>query len=209
MTGRYTARLASALILTTLAWPGATASARTVAYLHDMALIKAAAADQGIEGPFAEPGSVQPGPVTLEAAGTADHRVTVVSVYCQAYGIDNPVSLLLADLLGPPPAGTGSAAPAGTDGATVMKMVAGSTVLRCVGKSDVEVLCMNRVRLTAEVRVPATNGSTTTHTLVAQVERKGRVGGFCGNIARYTGIVTREAAFDLLRQVEGLRSGKS
>jgi hypothetical protein len=134
--------------------------------------------------------------------------VTVVSVYCQAYGIDNPVSLLLADLLGPPPAGSSSSAPAGTDGAVVMKMTAGSSVLRCVGKSDVEVLCMNRVRLTAEVRMPGADGSTNTRTLVAQVERKGRVGGFCGNIARYTGIVTREAAFDLLRQVESLRAAK-
>ena len=36
--------------------------------------------------------------------------------------------------------------------------------------------------------------------LVTQVEREGRVGGFCGNIARYTGIVTREAGIDLIRQ---------
>jgi hypothetical protein len=37
--------------------------------------------------------------------------------------------------------------------------------------------------------------------LVAEVEREGRVGGFCGNIAWCTGIVTREAAISLIEQV--------
>jgi len=175
----------------------APAAARTVEYLDDMAAIKAAADDQGIQGPFAEkpgPGAVR---IALETPKAADHRVTVASVYCQAYGIDNPVSVLLQDLVTATAPTGGGNAPAMT-----LRILSSSTVLRCLGKNDLEVKCKNRVRITAEASVTKADGSVAKTPVVAQVEREGRVGGFCGNIARYTGIVTREAGIDLIRQAQ-------
>lgn len=172
----------------------APATPRTVEYLDDLAAINAAAADQGIQGPFSDrlqPGSVR---IVLETPKAADHRVIVASVYCQAYGIDNPVSTLLQDLVK-------AAAP--TEGGTqvlTLRILSGSTVLRCLGKSDLEVKCKNRVRIDAEASFTRADGTVVKIPLGAQVEREGRVGGFCGNIARYTGIVAREAGIDLIRQ---------
>jgi hypothetical protein len=188
------ARFGPMLLAGTLTVIAAPATARSVEYLDDMAAIKAAAEDQGIQGPFSD--KLQPGAVriALETPKAADHRVIVASVYCQAYGIDNPVSTLLQDL-------AKAAAPieAGTPVLT-LRVLSGSTVLRCLGKSDLEVKCKNRVRIDAEASFAKADGTVVKMPLVAQVEREGRVGGFCGNIARYTGIVTREAGIDLIRQ---------
>jgi hypothetical protein len=189
-----------ALILASPALP------RTVEYLDDMATIRAAANDQGITGPFSEkpgPGVVQ---ILLETPTAADHRVTVASVYCQAYGIDNPVSVLLQDLVkaaNQPPPG------AGAEGRPnlLLRIISSSTVLRCLGKNDLQMTCKNRVRIAAEASVTRADGSSVKLPLIAQVEREGRVGGFCGNIARYTGIVTREAGIDLIRQARAASAG--
>jgi len=178
--------------------------ARSVVYLNDLTAIEAAAADQGIPGPFSQAPAVGGTTIALEGASAADHRVIVASNYCQAYHIENPVSVLLQDLV--------TAANGGADGkigsagkpSVTLRLLSGSTVLRCMGKSDLATICKNRVRITAEARVTRADGSVAQAPLVAQVEREGRVGGFCGNIARYTGIVTREAAIDLLRQAQAL-----
>lgn len=178
--------------------------ARSVEYLSDLTAIEAAAADQGISGPFSQAPAVGGITIALDGASAADHRVIVASNYCQAYHIENPVSVLLQDLV--------KTANGGADGKTgstakpsvTLRLLSGSTVLRCMGKSDLATICKNRVRITAEASVIHADGSIAQAPLVAQVEREGRVGGFCGNIARYTGIVTREAAIDLLRQAQAL-----
>ncbi|MBU0555081.1 MAG: hypothetical protein KKD64_07340 [Alphaproteobacteria bacterium] len=189
------------LLAGTLAVSAAPALARTVEYLDDLAAIRAAADDQGIQGPFSD----QPGPgtvrIALETPKAADHRVIVASVYCQAYGIDNPVSTLLQDLV------RASAPLAEDTPALTLRILSSSTVLRCFGKSDLEIKCKNRVRITAEASFLQGDGKAVKMPLVAQVEREGRVGGFCGNIARYTGIVTREAGIDLIRQALKVSAG--
>ena len=174
--------------------------ARSVEYLSDLTAIEAAAADQGIPGPFSHAPAAGGAAIALEATSAADHRVIVASNYCQAYHIENPVSVLLQDLVTVANgAADGKAASTGKPSVT-LRLLSGSTVLRCMGKSDLATICKNRVRITAEASVIHADGSIAQVPLVAQVEREGRVGGFCGNIARYTGIVTREAAIDLLRQ---------
>jgi hypothetical protein len=185
----------SALFLAgTLAVSAAPALARTVEYLDDLAAIKAAADDQGIQGPFSDKPGPGPMRIALETPKAADHRVIVASVYCQAYGIDNPVSTLLEDLI------TASAPVAEDAPVLTLRILSSSTVLRCFGKSDLALNCKNRVRIAAEASFVQRDGKAVKMPLVAQVEREGRVGGFCGNIARYTGIVTREAGIDLVRQ---------
>ena len=179
-------------------------SSRSVEYLSDLTAIEAAAADQGIPRPFSHAPAAGSATIALEGASSADHRVIVASNYCQAYHIENPVSVLLQDLV--------KSANGGADGkirsigkpSVTLRLLSGSTVLRCMGKSDLATICKNRVRITAEASVIHADGSIAQVPLVAQVEREGRVGGLCGNIARYTGIVTREAAIDLLRQAQTL-----
>jgi len=195
------ARFGPMLLAVSIAVIAAPAVARSVEYLDDLAEIKAAADDQGIQGPFSDklrPGSVR---VALETPKAADHRVIVASVYCQAYGIDNPVSILLQDLVK-------AAAPVEVSAPVMsLRVLSSSTVLRCLGKSDLEVKCKNRVRIDAEASFTKVDGTAVKIPLSSQVEREGRVGGFCGNIARYTGIVTREAGIELIRQAQKAFAG--
>lgn len=183
------------------------AAARTVEFLDDMAAIRTAADDQGIPGPFSDVPVPGGPPIALETPTAADHRVIVASVYCQAYKIENPVSVLLQKLVAKAneiqfPAGGG----AGVSPLS-LRILSGSTVLRCMAKNDFQATCRNRVRITAEASLQRPDGSISKTPLVAQVERDGRVGGFCGNIARYTGIVTREAGIELIRQARGSLGG--
>lgn len=180
-----------------LAGPSAS---RTVEYLSDLTTIRAAAEDQGIAGPFSD----APGPgtaaISLETPTAADHRVIVASVICQAYHVENPVSTLLKDLV--TAANRTPSNVAGPSGRSTfsLRVLSGSTLLRCMNKDDISTTCKARVRISAEARVTQPDGSVVTTPLEAQIERAGRVGGFCGNIARYTGIVTREAGIELIHQ---------
>lgn len=178
------------------------AKARTVEYLQDIDAIRAAAADQGISGPFSNIPELEGTAIRLDNASAADHRVVVASLYCQAFHIDNPVSVLLQDFIGRAPQEKTFGTTGEPQRTVVLKVTSGSTVLRCMAKSDVEPICKNRVRITAEASFQRDDGSIATLPIISQVEREGRVGGFCGNIARYTGIVTREAAIELIKQVK-------
>ena len=188
---------AAGMVLAVAASP---ADARIVEYLNDRALIDAAATDQGIEGPFADPPLREAMNIALDTPAAADHQAIIASIYCQTYKIWNPVSVLMNQL----------AVQADNDGKLVdassgqadivIRLLKGSTVLRCLTTNDFDNLCRNTVRISAEATFEKTNGTLTTVPITAEVERKGRVGGFCGHIARYTGIVTREAGIALLNK---------
>ena len=198
---RKTGALLLAMAAAGLANPSA---ARTVEYLSDLAAIRAAGEDQGIPGPFSEaPG---PGPVviSLETPTAADHQVIVASVLCQAYHIQNPISTLLKNLVT-----TANGGPSNVVGRPtfLLRVLSGSTLLRCMNKDDISATCKARVRISAEAIVTQPDGKVVTTPLIAQIERPGRVGGFCGNIARYAGIVTREAGIDLIRQARLVAGG--
>lgn len=188
------------------AWQPGTAAARTVEYLTDMAAIRAAAEDQGIAGPFSDPPPDGQRPIALVSPAAADHRVIVASIYCQAYQIENPVSLLLQDLVAASNRPNASASEARASDSLSLRLVSGSSVLRCMGKNDVQAICKNRVKIVAEAQFLGRDGTPHKEQIVSEVEREGRVGGFCGNIARYTGIVTREAAISLLAKARALAS---
>jgi hypothetical protein len=93
----------------------------------------------------------------------------------------------------------GKLAEAGNGEADItIRMVKASTLLRCFTSNDMDTLCKNNVKITAEAKFRNAEGTVTQLPLFVTVERKGRVGGFCGNIARYTGIVAREAGIALI-----------
>lgn len=188
MKGAYILAVAGAMLA-----PQAPALARTVDYNLDKPAIEAAALDQGIEGPFSDAPARGASPLTLDNSTVADHRVVIASVYCQGYKMDNPVSTLMSQLL--PPATAGSSSP-------TLRLTRGSTLLRCLGNGEFKNICKNEVKLTAELRFLAADGVMMVRPIVASVEREGRVGGFCGNMARYTAIVGREAGLELLRKAD-------
>ena len=174
------------------------AGARIVEYLTDRAMIDVAAADQGIEGPFADPPLREAINIALEAPVAADHQAIIAGIYCQAYKIRNPVSVLM-NALAVQADNDGKLVEASSGQADiVIRLLKGSTVLRCLTTNDFDNRCRNTVRISAEAIFKKTDGTQTTLPITAEVERKGRVGGFCGHIARYTGIVTREAGVALL-----------
>lgn len=175
-------------------------AARTVEYLKDMATIRAAADDQGITGPFSEVPVAANATLLLENPTSADHQVIIGSRYCQAYKIENPVSVLLQDLVESANHAQLAEITADARHTLSLRILSGSTLLRCMGKNEFEAICKNRVRITAEAQFTRTDGSAGTIPVIAQVERGGRVGTFCGNVARYTGIVTREAGIELIRK---------
>lgn len=173
------------------------AASRTVEYIEDMATLKAVAQDQGISGSLSDPPSAGGARIVLETPEAADHRVVIASIYCQAYHIDNPVSLLLKDLVAT--ANRRPAEPANDPQPLTLRLLSGSTLLRCMARSDLQPICKNRVRIAARIGFTRAGGSPESMPIVAEVEREGRVGGFCANIARYTGVVTREAGIELVR----------
>lgn len=176
--------------------PAAPALARTVDYSLNKSTIEAAALDQGIEGPFSDAPAPGTHLLTLENPMAADHSVKIVSVYCQAYKMDNPISALMSQLLPP--------APTPVSSLPALRLIRGSTLLRCLGNGEFKNICKNEVKLTAELRFQASDGTTIMRSIVASVEREGRVGGFCGNMARYTAIVGREAGIELLRKADAI-----
>lgn len=166
-------------------------SSRVVDYNLDKAAIESAAQDQGIQGPFSDLPDAAAYPFTLENAAAADHMVKIVSIYCQAYKMDNPISALMQHLLPSTPAGVSGPA---------LRVTKGSTLLRCLGSGEFKNICKNEVKLSAELRFQLADGTPVTRPISVNVEREGRVGGFCGNMARYTAIVSREAGIELLNK---------
>jgi|GEM_PF-1825802 hypothetical protein len=176
--------------------------ARVVEYLMDRAAVLVAAGDQQIEGPFAEIPAHGHVDLALETPSAADHRAVIASIYCQAYKVENPLSTLLGNLaLAADDDGKlGNTTRAGA-GMTI-QLLKGSSFVRCLGTGELQTACKVTVKINAEARFKMADGSIANVPLVASVERKGKVGGFCGHIARYIGIISREAGIDLIRQAE-------
>jgi hypothetical protein len=176
------------------------AQARVVEYLDDLEEIELAAQDQGIEGPFSPaPGAGLP-VLDLENAAAADHRATIASVYCRAYKVDNPVSELLTKLV---QAANGNLVPGdvspGQDGSTASIAIdKAATLMRCFSVKELKALCKARVRISASMNWTDGAGAAQSVPLNVEVEREGRVGGFCGHIARFIGIVSREAGIAMI-----------
>lgn len=191
-----------ATMITVASFLPTVADARVVDYSIDRAAIDAAMLDQGIDGPVSDVPELANGIIMLENPTGADHTVKILSLYCQAYKIENPISSLMSSLLSPPNVDPGAVARSGGAAEMTLRLIRGSTLLRCFAKGELASICKNSVTLTAEAAFKAADGTTKTQPLQVSVERNGRVGGFCGNIARYTGIVSREAGIQLLREAK-------
>lgn len=171
------------------------AGSRVVDYSLDKAAIESAAQDQGIQGPFSDAPDPASLPIALENASAADHTAKIVSLSCQAYKMENPISALMQRLLPSPPP---------EPARLTLRLTSGSTLLRCLRTGEFKGICKNEVKLSAEVRIQLADGSSITRPISTSVEREGRVGGFCGNMARYTAIVSREAGIELLKKASAL-----
>ncbi len=176
------------------------ADARVVEYDLDKAAIEAAAQEQGIDGPFSDNPAGTPYPIWLEAGQAADHDVKILSIYCQAYKVENPISTLMGKLVAPAVAQGEGLPQTGPRSGLTIRMKSGLGLFRCLGSGELKVACKNEVRLTAEAVFQSGDGKEMSVPLAVRVERNGRVGGFCGHMARFTSIVSREAGIQLIAQ---------
>jgi hypothetical protein len=135
-----------------------------------------------VPGPFA---------IMLTAAPSLDHETLRLGISCSAYKINNPVSAIL-DMVARE-ASAPAAPPLRISIATARSMT------RCVEVKEYNVRCITRVTLNGEAVVPASEGQTERSLpLTLTLERDSSVGGFCENTAKGVGLVTREAAQQLV-----------
>lgn len=181
-----------------LALAGTQAGARIVDYRIDPATLEKAAADQ-LDGPMSPAparGSIE---LAFAAGADIDHVTISAGVACSAYKIENPVTELLPTLL----AAWDADGRLGGDGAATLRLTGASSFNRCVQLKEFDGRCITRVKLAGSLTVPADGGSVREIPVAATVERSGSVGAFCSNLARFVGIVSREAGIALIADARG------
>lgn len=187
-----------------LALLAAPASARSIDYSIDLQAIQAAANDQGIEGPFSPDPSRGIRNIGLVVTPGVDHVMKNVSIYCEAYKVDNPISVLMRKLVTAYDDDGVLAEADATDADLTVHLTKALSLHRCLGESDFKGFCKNRTSLSGHVAFRTKDGSLQSAPIAVQVERTGRVGMFCGNLGRYTGIVSREAGIAFLAEATRL-----
>lgn len=180
-------------VFAALALGSAGAQARVVDYQIDRATLEQAAADQ-LDGPLSPPPERGDAQLAFVADPGTDHVTISAGVACSAYKVENPVSQMLVPLLQHWDAdGT-----LGGADAITLRLTRASSFNRCVQLKEFDGRCITRVRLAGTLSLRSADGATADVPVSANVERSGTVGGFCGNLARFIGMVSREAGIALL-----------
>lgn len=189
-------RAGAALAALTLGLAAVAANARTVDYSLNHAALEQAAVQQHI-------GQISPPPargdidLAFAADPGTDHVTLALGNHCSAYKVENPVSAMLRTLVVSWDR-DGTLAPSGTTGVAFMRLTKASSYNRCVQLKETDGRCITRVRLAGTISVDGASGAARSFPIAADVEKSGTVGGFCGNIARFIGIVSREAGIALI-----------
>lgn len=124
-----------------------------------------------------------PLPVVLTAAPAADHEVLRLGQYCDVT-IINPVSQLVALMATPPPPSP----------SVEVAITRARSFRRCLELSEMNVRCITRVTLDADV----TSSGQLKRPVTVIVERDASVGGFCEDVAQGVGVITRQAVHELI-----------
>jgi hypothetical protein len=130
-------------------------------------------------------------PVMISVDPAADHDVLPLAQLC-AFGNANPVSDMVRRLVAQLPPSADASAPA-----LQLRITQGRSSRRCVEVKELNMRCITRVVLGGE----AQTGDQPPRPVQVVVERDAStVGPFCEGLARGTGIITREAAIQLLEK---------
>ncbi|MGH6808336.1 MAG: hypothetical protein ACREEJ_16080, partial [Ensifer adhaerens] len=187
---------AAALVVLVLGSVAVAAHARTVDYSLDQAALDQAAAEQRV-GQV----SLSPSRGDLDLAFSADpgtdHVTLALGNHCSAYKVENPVSQMLRALITSWDRDGTLAEPGGV-GVAAIRLTKASSYNRCVMLKETDGRCITRVKLAGTVSLDVGDGVARSFPIAADVEKSGTVGGFCGNIARFIGIVSREAGIELI-----------
>lgn len=131
-------------------------------------------------------------PLAVTVAAAADHETLALGIYCAAFDIANPVSrlmaMLAAEAASPAQAAQGEGAP------LRLTVTTARSWRRCVEVGELNVRCITRVTLAGEVAA----GEAAARPVTVSVERDASIGPFCEAMAQGVGVVTREAAQQLL-----------
>lgn len=173
----------------------APASARTVDYTAlTPANFSAEAAAMKV-APVSAPPARGARVITAEIAPAADHEVLTLGNYCSAYKVENPISVLMKQLVAE--AGPDPAVPAASIPLKIVVETARSNQ-RCVEVKEYNNRCIARVTITGRAETADAAGGTRSIPLKTSIERDSSVGGFCEGRARGLAIISREAGQQFL-----------
>lgn len=151
-------------------------------FVKDAANLKIAVTAPAAPGPYA---------LTVTAAPATDHETLRLGLYCSAYQVRTPMTAILKLVAAEASLAAGPVLAVSVTGARSMS--------RCVELKEYNVRCITRVTVTGEATLPALGDAAPGRApLSVTVERDASVGGFCEDISRGIGVVSREAAQQFL-----------
>ncbi|RJF94061.1 hypothetical protein D3876_07305 [Sphingomonas cavernae] len=172
------------------------AEARTVDYQIDAATLEKVAKDQ-LDGPMSPAPARGDMDLAFVADPATDHVAISAGMGCSAWKIENPVGQMLKPLLTAWDR-DGALSDAGTAGVVTLRLNRASSLNRCVQLEEFDETCIARVRLAGTIAYVGEDGATRELPVAANIERSGSIGAFCSNLARFIGIVSREAGIALI-----------
>lgn len=154
-------------------------------FAKEAASLKIPVSPVPVPGPFA---------IALTTAPGVDHETLRLGNYCSAYKVNTPMAAILTMV-----AAEASAPATPVPPQLGMTVASARSMSRCVEVKEYNYRCITRVTLTGEARVPASGEQPERAVpLSVTVERDASVGGFCEYVARGVGLVSREAAQQLV-----------
>lgn len=177
------------------ACPAAGRAERIVDYAVDEATAAKDAMEQGVPlAPLPARGSTH---VALVLAPAVDHEVVRTGIFCSAWKVQNPMSGLLRRFVA---AWDRDGAPGTAAGAAVDLLVTvdrAATVSRCVGTGELKSMCITRVS------IDGTMAARDQPARAFHVERESAAHGvgMCAGLTRGIGLVSRQAAADLVEKI--------
>lgn len=142
----------------------------------------------------------------IESSGVVDHITESLGIGCSAYKVENPISLLFPIIRDE--WNSTRAEGKRPDIRLSIMVTNASSYRRCVFVGEMNMRCISRVRLNGTAQILG-QPDTQTIAISADVERDASVGGFCGNLSRGVGVISREAVLALLVDAEHKTSAYS
>lgn len=168
----------------------APAAARSVDYVALTSANFAAEAANFKVAPVSDPPVRSARVVIGEITAAADHEVLTLGIYCSAYKVYNPITVLMKQLF----------VEASHDPATPVTLPplkifvdAARSNQRCIEIKEYNNRCIARVTIIGRGETADAAGATRSFPLKVSIERDSSVGGFCEGRALGLAIISREA----------------
>ena len=181
-----------AMVVPATAWAD-----RVVDYTIDEATAAHDAIEQGV--PLAPVPARGDAHVAVQIAPEVDHQVVRVGIFCSAWKVQNPISILIQRFLAAwDRDGAPSSSPSGPADLLV-KVDRASTLSRCVGTGELKTTCITRVSIDGSIA----RKSEAARAFHVEREEATKGIGACAGLTRGIALVSRDAASALIGQLGG------